>query len=84
MVGLIKIVPDGRSAPLSPGMQNYPQAHNNWYRETLAELFDLLGAGKIQPAVAARVPLANAAAAHELLERGGHAGKVVLVADDIV
>jgi hypothetical protein len=29
--------------------------------------------------VAERIPLAEAARAHELLERGGYAGKVVLV-----
>jgi NADPH2:quinone reductase len=39
----------------------------------------LLAAGKIKPVVAERIPLAEAARAHELLERGGYAGKVVLV-----
>ena len=52
---------------------------NAWYRETLAELLDSLAAGRIKPVVAARIPLAEAARAHELLERGGYAGKVVLV-----
>ncbi|MAT97438.1 MAG: NADPH:quinone oxidoreductase, partial [Anaerolineaceae bacterium] len=40
---------------------------------------NLQAAGKINPIVAARIPLAEAARAHELLERGGYAGKVVLV-----
>jgi NADPH:quinone reductase-like Zn-dependent oxidoreductase len=31
--------------------------------------------------VAERFPLAEAARAHELLERGGYAGKVVLISD---
>jgi hypothetical protein len=31
--------------------------------------------------VAARMPLAEAAGAHELLERGGYAGKVILESD---
>ena len=52
---------------------------NAWYRETLMELLDLLAAGKIKPVVAERIPLVEAARAHELLERGGYAGKVVLV-----
>jgi NADPH:quinone reductase-like Zn-dependent oxidoreductase len=52
---------------------------NTWYRETLAELFDSLAAGRIKPVVAARIPLVEAARAHELLEHGGYAGKVVLV-----
>jgi NADPH2:quinone reductase len=53
---------------------------NAWYRETLTELLDLLAAGRIKPVVAERIPLLEAARAHELLERGGYAGKVVLVA----
>ncbi len=32
------------------------------------------------PVVAERIPLVEAARAHELIERGGYAGKVVLVA----
>lgn len=36
--------------------------------------------GKIEPVVAERIPLVEAPRAHELLERGGYAGKVVLVA----
>ena len=78
-IGLVKLIPDGRHAPLSPGMDGYPQAHNDWYRDTLGEFFDLLGSGKLQPTVAERFPLLEAARAHEFLERGGHAGKVVLV-----
>lgn len=53
---------------------------NAWYRQTLAELLDLLAKGKIKPVIAARIPLAEAARAHELLEHGRYAGKVVLVA----
>jgi NADPH:quinone reductase-like Zn-dependent oxidoreductase len=53
--------------------------NNGWYRETVTELLDLLAAGKIKPVVAERIPLAEAARAHELIEHGGYAGKVVLV-----
>ena len=52
-----------------------------WYRETLAMLLDYLAAGKIEPVIAARIPLVEARLAHELLERGGYRGKVVLIAD---
>ena len=38
-------------------------------------------AGTIQPVVAERVPLLEPARAHESIERGGYAGKVVLVAN---
>jgi len=72
---LLALIPDGKSAPMTPDLSK----DNAWYRETLAELLDLLAAGKIKPVVAERVPLAEAARAHELLERGGYRGKVVLV-----
>jgi NADPH:quinone reductase-like Zn-dependent oxidoreductase len=75
MVGLLKLAPGGKRAPLFPDLAE----DNAWYRETLAELLDLLAAGKIKPVVAERIPLAEAARAHEMLERGGYAGKVVLV-----
>jgi NADPH2:quinone reductase len=79
MLVLIKLIPDGRRAPLSPNMMKFPHTHNDWYRETLTELLDSAAAGRIKPVVAERIPLVEAARAHELLERGGHAGKVVLV-----
>jgi NADPH:quinone reductase-like Zn-dependent oxidoreductase len=72
---VLALVPDGKKAPLSPDLSK----ENAWYRKTLAELLDMLAAGTIQPVVAARIPLAEAARAHELLERGGYAGKVVLI-----
>jgi len=75
LVFLLKLIPDGKQAPLAPDLGK----DNAWYRETLAELLDLLAAGKLKPVVAERIPLAEAARAHELLERGEYAGKVVLV-----
>jgi NADPH:quinone reductase-like Zn-dependent oxidoreductase len=76
---LLTLIPDGKQAPLTQNVGEYGLAHNAWYRETLAELLELLAAGRIKPMVAERIPLAEAARAHELLERGGYAGKVVLV-----
>jgi len=57
-----------------------PDEERSVQTRTLTKLFDLQAAGKIKPVVADRIPLIEAARAHELLERGGHAGKVVLVA----
>ena len=79
MVFLLKLFPDGKQVPLAPDVGKYADETEGWYRETLAELIDLLAEGKIKPVVAERIPLAEAAQAHELLERGGYAGKVVLV-----
>ena len=81
-VALLKLLPGGKQAPLTPNLAEFAPAHPDWYRETLAELLDLLAAGKIEPVVAERIPLAEAARAHERIERGGYAGKVVLVTDD--
>ncbi len=73
---LLRLIPDGKQAPFFPELGK----DNAWYRETLTELLDSLAAGRIKPVVAERIPLAEATRAHELLERGGYAGKVVLVA----
>lgn len=74
---LLSLIPDGKKAPMPPDSKT----PNDLYRDTLATLFDYLQAGKIAPVVAARLPLLEAAKAHELLERGGHRGKVVLLAE---
>ncbi len=73
---LLSLVPDGRRAPMPPDSSK----PNHWYRETLATLFGYLAAGKIRPVVAERIPLLEAERAHEVLEKGRYAGKVVLVA----
>jgi NADPH:quinone reductase-like Zn-dependent oxidoreductase len=61
-----------QQAPTCPDLPTFAQAHNDWYRETLTE-------GRFKPVVTERIPLVEAGHAHELLERGGYAGKVVLV-----
>jgi NADPH:quinone reductase-like Zn-dependent oxidoreductase len=80
MVALLTLIPDGKQTLSTQDLGK----DNAWYRETLTELFDLLAAGKIKPVVAERIPLAEAARAHELLERGRYAGKVVLVSPDFI
>ncbi len=79
MMFLLRLIPDGKQVPSCPTLGKFAKAHHDWYRETLTELLDSLAAGRIKPVVAERIPLAEAARAHELLERSGHAGKVVLV-----
>lgn len=75
---LLRLVPDGRHVPRCPTVDAYARSHPGWYRATLGELLDALAAGELRPVVAQRIPLAEADRAHTLLERGGHAGKVVL------
>jgi len=81
VVGLVKILPNGKTAPMGPGMENYPKEHMDWYRDSLAEFFDLAATGRMRPVIAERFPLLEAFHAHEFMERGGYAGKVVLTAN---
>jgi NADPH:quinone reductase-like Zn-dependent oxidoreductase len=80
MMVLLMLLPDGKRASMSPNLAEFAPANNDWYRETMTELIDLLATGKIVPVVAERIPLLEAVRAHELIEGGGYAGKVVLVA----
>jgi NADPH2:quinone reductase len=75
---LLGLIPGDKQVPLMPDLGTVTEEDNAWYRETLAGLLELAAAGRIKPVVAERVPLLEAARAHELLERGGYAGKVVL------
>jgi NADPH:quinone reductase-like Zn-dependent oxidoreductase len=79
-VGLLKILPDGKQLLMTPDLGK----DNEWFQSTLAKLLDMLAAGEIKPIVSDRVPLAEAAHAHELLERGQYAGRIVLVTDEYV
>ena len=71
---LLKLIPDGRSAIFSSDPGDYAQ-------RVLPELLDLLAQGQLEPVIADRIPLAEARRAHESIERGGYAGKYVLVTD---
>lgn len=73
---LLRLLPDGRRALTSPDFAK----DNDWYRHALARLLVWLADGTLRPTVADRIPLAEAARAHELMEHGRYAGKVVLLA----
>lgn len=51
----------------------------DWFRQDLTTLFDLLARGEIKPVIDRRLPLEQAALAHELLGKGEIVGKIVLV-----
>jgi NADPH2:quinone reductase len=51
----------------------------DWFRRDLTTLFDLLGRGELKPVIDRRLPLEQAAHAHELLGKGDTVGKIVLV-----
>jgi NADPH2:quinone reductase len=50
------------------------------FKEDLPKLFELLQRNQLRPRIAARLPLLDGRHAQELLEAGGVAGKIVLVA----
>lgn len=75
------ILPNGRSTKFySIGALRQKQA--DWFREDLTELFNLLAQEKIKPVIAERMPLTEAARAHELIEQAAVNGKIVLVVNE--
>ncbi len=54
----------------------------DWFNEDLTELFSLLAQGKIEPVIAERMPLAEAARAHTLIEQAAVKGKIVLIVNE--
>ena len=80
-VASVALLPNGKTAPMGPGMDKYPEANMDWYRDSLAKFFDLARTGEMKPVIAKRFPLLEAVHAHEFMESGGHAGKVVLTVE---
>ena len=75
------LLPDGRRVRAFQ-VAKLRDRHPGWFREDATTLFELLAAGRIEPIVAGRIPLAEARRAHENLGRGGVTGKQVLVCDE--
>ncbi len=55
------------------------QQRPDWYQADLTALIRLLAEGQIHPVIAERLPLAEAAHAHELLGQNAVQGKLVLM-----
>lgn len=56
--------------------------HHHWFRQDLSKLFQFLEEGKIIPTIAKKMNFEEASRAHELIERGGVKGKVVLIMNE--
>lgn len=54
----------------------------DWFRQDLTALFELLAQGKLRPVIAARLPLEEAAHAHQMVERAETRGKIILIPKD--
>ena len=69
----------GRKRVVPYSIQTLKRLRPALFRQDLIALFDLLRQKKIRPLIAQRFPLVEARQAHELLEKGGVIGKLVLV-----
>jgi len=81
MMFTLNLVPDNRTFLLY-SIQTLKRIKPDWFYEDLTLLLNLLEQKKIKPIVAARMPLNQAAQAHELLTGGSVQGKIVLICND--
>jgi NADPH:quinone reductase-like Zn-dependent oxidoreductase len=81
MMFTLNLVPDKRKFILY-SIQMLKRLKPVWFHKDLILLFNLLKQGKIKPTVAARIPLNQAAQAHESLASGSVKGKIVLICND--
>jgi NADPH:quinone reductase-like Zn-dependent oxidoreductase len=78
LLGLMKLLPNGRRATwynVKSLRDQYPEQ----FRDDLSKLFQLLGTRQIQPVIAAKFPLKEAARANAMLESAQLTGKFVLL-----
>ena len=59
-------------------IQKLKRAHEDWFKEDLTRLFQLLKEHKIKPLVDSTISLDQVAEAHKLLNAGGVIGKIVI------
>ncbi|MGA7932807.1 MAG: medium chain dehydrogenase/reductase family protein [Kovacikia sp.] len=78
LLGLFYLIPDGRKTAFY-SIETFKKQHPNWFREDLTNLLDLLAHGQIQPVIAQQIPLAEAAQAHEWLDKAAVQGQIVLL-----
>lgn len=69
----------GRRRVVPYSIQTLKRLKPAWFRQDLITLIDLLRQERIKPLIAQQFPLSAARQAHETLEKGGVAGKLVLV-----
>ena len=81
MMFTLNLVPDKRNFMLY-SIQTLKRLKPDWFHEDLILLLDLLKQRKIKPIISARMPLNQAAQAHELLAGGSITGKIVLICNN--
>lgn len=78
LLGVLRAIPDGRRC-VWYNVTNLRKQHPDWFRQDLGILFGLLAERKLQPVIAARLPLREAAKANQWLEDSKVSGKIVLL-----
>jgi len=78
LFGLLAVFPRGRRIVFY-SVQDWQRRRPDLFREDLVALFAMLAAGEVHPVIAARLPLAETARAHDLLERSAVTGKLVIM-----
>ena len=78
MMFTLNLIPDKRKFFLY-SVQTLKRLKPVWFHEDLTLLLNLLKQGKIKPIITTRMPLNQAAQAHELLAGGSVTGKIVLI-----
>jgi NADPH:quinone reductase-like Zn-dependent oxidoreductase len=81
LLGILQAIPDGRRCEWF-NITSLRKQHPDWLRQDLAILYDLLAKRKLQPVIAARLPLREAAQANQWLENSKVSGKIVLLCQD--
>ena len=81
MIGLLGILPDGKSARWY-SVTTEKKRNPGWFREDLAHQLGLLRDKKIHPQISERLPLREAQRAHELIEHARVTGKIVLLCQE--
>jgi NADPH:quinone reductase-like Zn-dependent oxidoreductase len=79
---LLNVLPNGRSLKLYGTTTS--KFGRGRFLEDWAILFEMLEEGKIEPVIAARFPILEAAKANELLESGDVIGNIVLLAPELL
>lgn len=80
LLGLWKLLPDGKDSVFYNVHTRRGKLPDE-FKQDVQSLFKLLQAGKLQPAIAARLPIEQAAEAHRRIDKAEVLGKIVLTMD---
>ncbi len=81
LMGLWKLLPDGKHSTFY-NIHSRRRKHPEQFKADVQTLFQWLRDGRLQPAVAERLPLAQAAEAHRKIDRAEVPGKIVLMCNE--